>query len=71
MMNTENLTGYASIDKPWLKFYKHGIEKEPEPKMSAYDYVFSNSASYSDVCAINYFNKRISYKTMKKMWIPS
>ena len=25
-MSNENLTGYPSIDKPWLKYYKSGAE---------------------------------------------
>ncbi len=38
-METTKLTGYASIDKPWLKYYDEGVEKTPIPDKSIYQAV--------------------------------
>lgn len=59
MNNCKRQTGYASVDKPWLQFYAKDIVKKTIPKMSAYDYVMNNSASYKNECAINYFDRKI------------
>lgn len=65
MNNCKRQTGYASVDKPWLQFYAKDIVKKTIPKMSAYDYVMNNSTSYKNECAINYFDRKITYKQMQ------
>ena len=68
-MNTSdvNKTGYPSIDKPWLKYYK----KDPNgktsdafisiPSCSIYDYLFSRTKPYLDEVALDYLGTKISY----------
>jgi len=57
-------TGYSSIDKQWLKFYKNEDIAQDIPDMSAYDYLFINNQSNLDKNAINYFGVKISYKEL-------
>jgi len=33
------LTGYPSIDKPWLKYYSEEAKKTPLPKHTVYEYI--------------------------------
>ncbi len=48
----EKLTGYASIDKPWLKKPKYPISK-PNSNMSVYDFLYeSNKNNLDDVALI-------------------
>lgn len=58
--------GYASIDKPWLKYYSEdGIKKEIEYK-KIYDELKDNCIKYNDIIAIEYYNKKITYKELLK-----
>lgn len=58
--------GYASIDKPWLKYYsEEGIKKEIEYK-KIYDELKDNCIKYNDIIAIEYYNKKITYKELLK-----
>lgn len=65
MNNCKKQTGYASLDKPWLQFYTQDVTRNVVPKMSAYDYVMKNSVSYKNKCAINYFDRKITYEQMQ------
>ena len=57
-------TGYASIDKPSLQFYDNQIFTNSIPNMSAYDYMkYCNQNSTNDI-AINFFNKKYTYKDL-------
>lgn len=38
-MEEKKLTGYPSIDKPWLKYYTEEQINAPLPHMTAYDYL--------------------------------
>ena len=40
-MKEKELTGYPSIDKPWLKYYTEEAINAPFPKMSKIDYIRS------------------------------
>lgn len=59
-------TGYVSIDKPWLKFYKESDLELDLPRVSAYQYMMLNNAEYPEDIAINYFNHKINYKSFFK-----
>ncbi|MDO4962690.1 MAG: class I adenylate-forming enzyme family protein [bacterium] len=56
------LTGYPSIDKPWLKYYSQEALKDETPKMSVYDYLKRQIQKHPDNIAINYYGKKITYK---------
>jgi len=56
------LTGYASIDKPWLKYYKEEIINRKLPKMNIYDYLVENNFNHLNRIALNYFGNKITYE---------
>ena len=60
---TEKKTGYASIDKPWLKFYKSPGEYTV-PRCKNFDYVYGFAKEYGEMVAIEYYNKKISYNQL-------
>ena len=64
MMNADEMTGYPSIDKPWLKYYSKEFINKPLKKCTVYQNVYtSNSEHVSDIALI-YFNNKISYRTL-------
>lgn len=65
-MNEErNLTGYPSIDKPWLKYYEIGAEDKandiPKDK-TVWDVIEERLYKYIDIPAIEYFGRTITRK---------
>lgn len=68
--DTEIITGYASIDRPWLKYYDEGVTEVPVPHKSIYQAIEeSNKDRLSNVAldlrsSANNFEKgiEISYK---------
>lgn len=59
-------TGYASIDKPWLKYYDKKDIQQDIPKISVYDYLFINNQSNLEKNAISYFGIKITYRELFK-----
>lgn len=60
-MEMENLTGYPSIDKPWLKYYSQEAINAKLPNCTIYDYLYENNKNYQSRTALNYFERKISY----------
>ena len=58
--------GYASIDKPWLKFYSEESIMSEEPKETAYELIYKNNKDYLNNNAIQFFNKYITYSELFK-----
>ena len=56
-MQEQKLTGYPSIDKPWLKYYPSLGVDSPLPECSIYDYLRINNKEHAFV-----FNKRHHYR---------
>lgn len=65
-MEEKTLTGYPSIDKPWLKYYSEEAINAPLPEGSIYDYLAENTAGYPDNNAILYLGRKISYRVLLK-----
>ena len=63
-MNNQNLTGYPSIDKPWMKYYSDEAINAPLPKKSMYDYLYECNKKYLGNTALNYFGKKTTYKKL-------
>ena len=62
-MNTEKeLTGYPSIDKPWLKYYSDYAKNTPLPSMTMFDYAWENNKNALDDIAFRYFDAKITYR---------
>lgn len=58
------LTGYPSIDKPWLKYYDAEFLKKPIPTMNIYTYLQTMTKDYGELTALSYFGREISYKEL-------
>ena len=63
-MQNKNLTGYPSIDKPWLKHYSEEAINAQPPECCIYDYIYRANANNMNSRAINYCGKKITYKKM-------
>lgn len=61
---SKKMTGYASIDKPWLKYYDKEKLEKPLPKMTIYDYLKQESVMHPNQTAINYYGNKISYQKL-------
>lgn len=59
-----NLTGYPSIDKPWLKYYSEEAIHAKVPECSIYEYLYENNKEHLDDKAINYEKRWISYREL-------
>ena len=63
MSEKKPLTGYPSVDKPWLKYYKPGAEEAalniPAGK-TVWDVIEDKLLQYKDIPAIEYFGRVIS-----------
>ena len=56
-------TGYASIDKPWLKYYREEPVKEIETNQTIYNLVFNQEDMNS--FALEYLGKKWTFKKLK------
>ena len=63
-LTTENQTGFASIDKPWLKYYPDEAINAKMPKCSAYEYIKEINKDRLDNNALNYYGKIITYREL-------
>ena len=52
----KKLTGYPSIDKPWLKYYSDEAINAIYPKMNMRDYLFERSKKFSELIALSYLS---------------
>ncbi len=60
----KELTGYPSIDKPWLKYYDEKALHVTFPKATVYECIYTNNCSYGNEIAMIYYGKKITYKKM-------
>lgn len=58
---TGELTGFPSIDKPWLKYYSEEALNTEMPKCTAYDYLWKSNKDYLNNIALNYFGRKICF----------
>ena len=61
MLNEMNLTGYPSIDKPWLKYYSKEAIDAPLPEMTMYQYLWANNKGDLSDVALRYYGIKITY----------
>lgn len=60
----ESLTGYASIDKPWLKYYSNDKILEEPNHMTCYEELLHyNKDNFNDI-ALVYFGRKITYSEL-------
>lgn len=58
----QQMTGYPSVDKPWLKYYSEEAINAPLPEGSLYDYMISCNKGHMDDTALNYFGRKFTYR---------
>ena len=58
------MSGYASVDKPWLKFYSDEALSAILPEGSAYDYMYENNRNRLDSYALDYFGRKVTYREL-------
>ncbi len=63
-MQEKKLTGYPSIDKPWLKYYSEEAINAPLPECTIYEYLWENNKDHLDDIAIIYFSRKITYREL-------
>ena len=66
MSEEKKLTGYPSIDKPWLKYYSEEAINAPLPECTIFEYLWENNKDHLDDIALNYFGRKITYGEMFK-----
>lgn len=57
-------TGYASIDKPELRFYDEKVIFEEVPNMSAYQFMTKCNTNNASCLALYYFGKKYYYRNL-------
>lgn len=63
-MNKKKLTGYPSIDKPWLKYYNKEEIETPLPQCSMYDLIYERNKDNLSRTALEYYGTRMTYGQM-------
>ena len=66
-MEEKKLTGYPSIDKPWLKYYTENWSKDLIPKKTVYRNIYENNIAYKNDIAIIFNGFKTSYEKMFEM----
>ncbi|MDY5587251.1 MAG: class I adenylate-forming enzyme family protein [Oscillospiraceae bacterium] len=64
MPTEKKLTGYPSIDKPWLKYYTEEAINAKTPKCSIYQNIYDSNAEHLSDVALMFFGKKITYKQL-------
>lgn len=64
MTDEKKLTGYPSIDKPWLKYYNEEAISEPLPECSIYEYIWENNKDHLDDVALVFCDRDITYRDL-------
>ena len=58
---TDELTGYPSIDKPWTKYYNEKGKKFHYPKTNIVDFLFEENRNRKDSIALEYEGNRVTF----------
>ena len=64
MPEEKQLTGYPSIDKPWLKYYSKDTSENPLQGKTVFTNIYSINASHPDDIALEYYGRKINYGKM-------
>lgn len=63
-MEEKKLTGYPSIDKPWLKYYSEKAIHTDIPKKTIFQNIYDHNKTYPQDVALLYFGRKITYRQM-------
>lgn len=62
MKQEKKLTGYPSIDKPWLKYYSNEAISIPIPECTIYEHILNCNKDNLKRIALNYYGTNTTYK---------
>lgn len=65
-MSKQKLTGYPSVDKPWLKYYSEKAISAPLPECTIYEHILNCNKDNLDHTALNYYGTNVSYRDFFK-----
>lgn len=65
-MKEKKLTGYPSIDKPWLKYYSEEDKNAVYQEMTMYQMFYNSCKEHLEEYCIEYYGNKISYKEFVK-----
>lgn len=65
MPNTAPLTGYPSVDKPWLKYYDEDAINYEIPKETAFQNLLRSNKEHPRDAAIEYFGRTIRHDELQ------
>ena len=57
----KKLTGYPSVDKPWLKYYSEEAINAPLPECTIFEYMYENNKAFPNDIALEYMGRKITY----------
>ncbi len=60
-MEQKKLTGYPSVDKPWLKYYSEEAINAKLPECTMYELLWQSNKEYLTNTALNYYGRKITY----------
>lgn len=60
-MGEKKLTGYPSVDKPWLKYYTEEAQRQVLPPNTIYGHLFERNKEHLADIALMYFERNITY----------
>ena len=63
-MEEKKLTGYPSIERPWLKYYSEEAINTVIPECTVYEYLWEKNKDYLSRPALRYFDKKITFGEM-------
>jgi len=66
MTDNKELTGYPSIDKPWLKYYSEEEINKPLPNKTLYESAWDNNKDHLSDVALRYYGTTITYGVLFK-----
>ncbi len=55
------MTGFPSLDKPWLKYYTSEQINVNLPKTSVYKYLYNQNRKFLGRSALNYYGRKVSF----------
>lgn len=65
-MEDKKLSGYPSVDKPWLKYYSQKAIKTPLPEVSMYTYMTDSNQDRLNETALVYFGRKITHRQFQQ-----
>ena len=61
MPQDKELTGFPSIDKPWIKYYSDEEKNLIIPEGSMFDHLFACNSEFPNDIALEYYGHTFSY----------